>query len=220
VIVIDSCTFSADIRHSLKDLNMKRKTIYWILIVLVIVLVAGGIYVYDTFQAMGLQPVYVDETTASAVPEAATGLHAVAPGTSDWLNWRGPDFTGKSSMTGLKTDWSNGLTKLWEVDYLCSGKESMTWAAPVVKGNHLVIPGRSATHDLLFCLDAVSGELLWKAEIACKPGDAWGRSPRHSNDYGQPRIRFRPFGYPDLLDARGWKPGLEKRRDEGRWNNT
>lgn len=129
---------------------MKRKTIYRILIVLVIILVAGGIYVYDTFQAMGLQPVYVDETKATAAPEAGTGLHAVVPGASDWLNWRGPDFSGKSSMKGLKTDWSNGLTKLWEVDYLCSGKESMTWAAPVVKGNHLVIPGRNVSQTSCF----------------------------------------------------------------------
>ncbi|PLX15013.1 MAG: hypothetical protein C0598_00015, partial [Marinilabiliales bacterium] len=155
---------------------MKKKTIYIILIILVVV-VAGGIYVYDTFQAMGLQAVYVDETTAAA-PEEATNLPAVENGVSDWLNWRGPDFSGKSSMTGLKTDWSDGLKKLWEVDYLCSGKESLTWAAPVIKGNHLIIPGRSASHDQLFCLDASSGELYWKTEIASEPGDAWGTGAR------------------------------------------
>ncbi len=157
---------------------MKRRTIYRVLIVVVIILIAGGIYVYDMFQAMGLQPVYVDETTAAVAPEAATSLHAVADGTSDWLNWRGPEFSGKSIMTGIKTDWTNGLTKLWEVDYLCGGRESMTWAAPVIKGNHLVIPGRSDTHDQLFCMDATSGELFWKAEIACEPGDSWGTGAR------------------------------------------
>lgn len=157
---------------------MKKKTIYRILIVVVIILIAGGIYVYDMFQAMGLQPVYVDETTEASVPEALTGFNAVTHGTSDWLNWRGPEFSGKSTMIGLKTDWSNGLTKLWEVDYLCSGKESMTWAAPVVKGTHLVIPGRSESHDQLFCLNAETGELFWKAEIACEPGDSWGTGAR------------------------------------------
>ncbi len=157
---------------------MKKKTIYRILIVIVIVLIAGGVYVYDTFQAMGLQAVYVDETNTAVVPEVGTGLHALKHGVSDWLNWRGPEFSGKSSMTGLKTDWSNGLTKLWEVDYLCSGKESLTWAAPVIKGNHLLIPGRTPSHDQLFCLDAASGELFWKTEIACEPGDSWGTGAR------------------------------------------
>ncbi len=83
---------------------MKRKTKYRILIVDVIIIVAGGIYGYYTFQAMGLQPLYVDETIASVAPEAGTRSHAVSHETSDWLNWRAPDFSGKSSMTGLMTD--------------------------------------------------------------------------------------------------------------------
>ena len=113
---------------------MKRKTIYKILIALVIVIIAGGIYVYDTYQAMGLQAVYVDETATVAAPEAGTGLHAVAQGTSDWLNWRGPDFHGKSSMTGLKTDWSTGLTKLWS---LYADGNQLASIAPVAKLSNL-----------------------------------------------------------------------------------
>lgn len=156
---------------------MKKKIIYTIVIVFAVLLIVGGIYIYDVFKAMGLQPVYVAEQVITA-PESISELPPLTYGNSDWLNWRGPELQGKSSMTGLKTDWTLGLDKLWQVEYLCQGKESNSWSAPVVKGNRVVVPGRSETHDLLFCLDASSGALIWKSEVECSPGDSWGTGPR------------------------------------------
>lgn len=156
---------------------MKKKTIFTIVIIFVLLLIIAGIYGYDTFKAFGLQPVYVD-AQAQEAPGAGSALPELTSGESDWLNWRGPGMEGKSTMTRLKTDWSEGLDKLWQVEYLCQGKESNTWSAPVVKGNRLIIPGRNDTHDLLFCLDASNGNLIWKTELECTPGDSWGTGPR------------------------------------------
>lgn len=156
---------------------MKKKIIYSAIIIFAIILAGGGFWVYDTFQAMGLSPVYIDESTSPA-PEVSYDNPPLTTSDSDWLNWRGPGFEGKSTMTGLKTDWSKGLTRVWEAGYLCEGKESMTWAAPVIKGNRLIIPGRSETHDLLFCLNSASGELIWKTELECEPGNSWGTGAR------------------------------------------
>ena len=40
----------------------------------------------------------------------------------------------EAQLRGIITDWSEGLKKLWEVNYLCQGNSSATWSAPVIKG--------------------------------------------------------------------------------------
>lgn len=156
---------------------MKKKIIITTLIVVVVGLIVGGYYVYQMYQAMGLQPVYVEEESEN-VPDMGSELPPITVGGSDWLNWRGPNYSGKSTFTGIRSNWDNGLQKLWEVGFLCQGKESLTWSQPVIQGNRLVIPGRSETHDLLFCLDAADGGLIWKSEIECLPGESWGTGSR------------------------------------------
>jgi outer membrane protein assembly factor BamB len=75
-------------------------------------------------------------------------------------------------MTGVIKDWSSGLKQIWEVDYLCQGKASAAWSAPVVQGDRLIVCGRDEGNDLIFCLKAVDGNLLWRNHYAAKvPGN-------------------------------------------------
>lgn len=84
---------------------------------------------------------------------------------TDWPCWRGPNGDGKSLVKDIKKDWSNGLTKLWEVDNLCQGEgDTSTWSAPSIKGDKLVVPGKKGDNDVIFCLNAETGELIWKKE--------------------------------------------------------
>ncbi len=78
-----------------------------------------------------------------AIPEQTAILSPPIQGPADWPCWRGLNGDGKSAVTGIRKDWPNGLKKLWEVDHLCQGKQTATWSAPAVRGNRLVVPGRS-----------------------------------------------------------------------------
>lgn len=152
---------------------MKKRTKI-ILIILAIIIVGVGIFAYNVYKmVMGSEDLSgkLDELPNE---KSASGL--ILSGNSDWTNWRGVNFDGKSNFIGLKTDWSKGLKKLWQVDYLCQGDATATWSAPVVKGNRLIVQGRDNERDLVFCINTDDGKTIWmssyksNAETAHGPG--------------------------------------------------
>ena len=112
------------------------------------------------------------------IPEPTAVLSPPTKGPADWPCWRGINGDGKSTVTGVRKDFSGGLKKLWEVDYLCQGKQAATWSAPAVRGNRLVVPGRSRGEDLIFCLDPNNGELLWLGSYKARADTKHGPGPR------------------------------------------
>jgi hypothetical protein len=50
------------------------------------------------------------------IPRPAASLPPLEKGAADWPCWRGPRGDGQSAVTGLRTDWSAGLPRLWEVN--------------------------------------------------------------------------------------------------------
>jgi outer membrane protein assembly factor BamB len=139
---------------------MKKKTLRITLIVaciLFLVIAGFGLYIYNFTQ--GSEKLLGKR---EAIPQKTMSLDSIITGTSDWPNWHGQNYDKKSNFTGLKTDWSNGLTKKWEVNFLCQGDQTASWSAAVIQGNVLVVPGRDEKNDLVFCLNAESGEIIWK----------------------------------------------------------
>ncbi len=63
---------------------------------------------------------------------ATSPVQPITKGEADWISWRNINGDNRSVVTGVKTDWSNGLKKIWEIDYLCDGEDSATWSAPVI----------------------------------------------------------------------------------------
>jgi len=118
----------------------------------------------------------VDSHTGTPQPIAAP-QEAVA-GEHDWPCWRGENNDGKSSVTGILTDWSQGLPKLWEVDYLCQGGAAAAWSAPVIRGNRLIVAGRRGEQDLLFALDPATGALIWSNGYDAPAQSNHGAGPR------------------------------------------
>jgi outer membrane protein assembly factor BamB len=117
--------------------------------------------------------------TVDAIPEAGdAGPLPITRGESDWTCWRGANGDGRSTMTGILTDWSQGLEKKWEVDYLCQHSSSVTWSAPVIQGNRLVVCGRDKDKDLVFCLNPEDGGLIWKTDYPAKAGTSYGTGSR------------------------------------------
>ena len=153
---------------------MKRKRI--VLFLVFTLVVAGGVAAYFVKRVIHGQ---ADITgPVGVIPKEAAVRAAPERGQADWPCWRGLQGDGKSAVAGIRKDWSGGLKKLWEVDYLCQDGTSATWSAPVVQGNRLVVPGRSKREDLIFCLDPNNGELLWLGAYNARAGASHGPGQR------------------------------------------
>lgn len=94
----------------------------------------------------------------SAVTAQAEGV--------DWPQWRGPERTGISKETGWNPVFAEeGAKELWRVP-LGVGCSSMA-----VVGNRVYTMGNTDDVDTVFCMDAATGEPIWKTPYAC-PKDA------------------------------------------------
>ncbi|MBN8216567.1 MAG: PQQ-like beta-propeller repeat protein [Spirochaetes bacterium] len=111
------------------------------------------------------------------IPSIMMRPAAVTNTPEDWPSWRGRNQDNTASLT-LRTDWRGGLTRLWEVRYLCQGPDTAAWSCPVIQGNHLVVMGRDAQHDLIFCLDPQTGALRWKTMYPAAAKDNYGPGAR------------------------------------------
>lgn len=135
-------------------------------IILIAVIVLAVIY-RETIEIMlgnnqVQTPAKIEHTIVTA------DIEPITKGESDWICWRGMNGNGRSGVSGIKTDWSDGLNKIWEVDYLCQGEDSATWSAPVIQGNRLVVCGRDNVRDVVFCLNPENGGLIWKQTYLAK----------------------------------------------------
>ena len=141
----------------------------------------------------------------------------LAKGDADWVSWLGAEGDRRSGAMGIIVDWSGGLEKLWEVDFLCQGNSSATWSAPVVQGNRLIVCGRSTENDLIFCLDPKDGGLLWQASYSAKAVASHGTGPRATPAIDDDRVYT--FGRSGNLVCWGILDGKERWRanvaDEG-----
>jgi hypothetical protein len=70
-------------------------------------------------------------------------------------------------MTGILADWSTGLEKKWEVDFLCQHRSSVTWSAPVIQGNRLVTNGTRQNIYYLFLTYQVIIQIIGRKMSMC-----------------------------------------------------
>jgi len=138
---------------------MKRKRLVIGLSIAVVLVVAGLFVAWRGLVA--LQGTETISGLQEPIPAAMAVPGAIQVGQADWPCWRGPNGDGKSPVVGIRTEWSGGLKRLWEVNFLCQGTRTATWSAPVVRGNQLIVPGRDKSNDLVFCLDPETGQLIW-----------------------------------------------------------
>lgn len=157
-----------------------KKWLLWISAIIGVVIVVVVIYValnWTMFNIVSGTEELSGEN--SKIPEGLTGeFDSLQFGASDWVSWYGPEGNRRSPMKGILSDWSKGLKKIWEINYLCQGKGSATWSAPVIQGNRLVICGRDTEHDLLFCLKPNDGSLIWYKKYKANVSTSHGSGPR------------------------------------------
>lgn len=143
---------------------MFKKIMKIFLIVICVILVAAAVLAFMYRETIGIMVgnnrIEIPAGTEQSILRAE--IKAITKGESDWICWRGINGDGRSGLSGIKTDWSDGLKKIWEIDYLCDGEESATWSSPVIQGNRLIVCGRDNKNDIVFCLDPENGGLIWK----------------------------------------------------------
>lgn len=163
-----------------RDINMLKKFLKIFLAILGVVLISYivlAIMNRDEREIVrGNRMIRTPETIEQAIVSAP--IEPITKGEADWICWRGINGDGRSGVSGIKTDWSDGLTKIWRIDFLCQGEDSATWSAPVIQGNRLVVCGRDDVNDIVFCLNPENGGLIWKQTYLSKTSTNYGAGPR------------------------------------------
>jgi outer membrane protein assembly factor BamB len=104
---------------------------------------------------------------ATAIGAALISLYPVATfaNETDWPGWRGPNHDGKSTDTGLLTEWpDDGPTLLWKVDGIGTGYSSVA-----VTGGLVYATGNVDDTLTIFAFD-MDGEPKWKTPFTAVEG--------------------------------------------------
>ena len=81
----------------------------------------------------------------------------------DWYRFRGPDLNGISTETGWQTQWpQEGPRRLWKAS-VGTGFSSVS----VSHGRLYTMGNDGVNTDTVFCLDAVTGAVIWKHSYPC-----------------------------------------------------
>ena len=105
-----------------------KKWLKWILGifgVLILAIVVFVIWNWETFRIVSGTEGLNGESGKIPAP-MVLDIDTVQYGETDWVSWYGPNGDRISNQEGLITDWSKGLNRVWEVDYLCQGKQAAT----------------------------------------------------------------------------------------------
>lgn len=107
-------------------------------------------------------------------------------GKSDWNQWRGPNRNGVAPHSPKLADaWGpEGPVLVWKsADKILGGPKKggsfSNYGSPVVAEGkvYLYVHDQAAAADLIFCLDANTGKMLWNASYAGRPNGGCSSTP-------------------------------------------
>ncbi len=84
----------------------------------------------------------------------------------NWAGFRGPGGSGVSAYTNIPTKWDGktGQKIMWKANVPLSGHNS-----PIVWGDRVFLSGATRQKRQVYCFDAISGKLLWQADMKAPP---------------------------------------------------
>jgi outer membrane protein assembly factor BamB len=99
----------------------------------------------------------------------------------DWPQWRGPNRDGKVTGFSAPQTWPTNLTQKWKVT-VGTGD-----ATPALVGDRLYAFGRQDADEVVLCLGAAGGKILWEAKY---PADyvVTGPAARHPGPRSSPVV--------------------------------
>jgi outer membrane protein assembly factor BamB len=87
---------------------------------------------------------------------------------ADWPNWRGPNHDGISLEKNFITTWSESPKALWDK------RIGSAFSAFAAVGGKVYTCGTKDKQQVLFCLNAESGEIIWEKAIEKELKDGQG----------------------------------------------
>lgn len=99
---------------------------------------------------------------------------------NNWPGFRGPEGIGRAYHTDVPTEWdgSSGQNILWKLPIPHPGYNS-----PIVWGKKIFLSGADRRTQVVYCIDADTGKILWQAELNDIPGSPESR-PQVTQDTG------------------------------------
>lgn len=141
--------------------NRKRTAIATVLAVGIVLIVLQAAVLTDVSSAVIGQPGAARAEEPAAPHSARVG--GSEANASDWPNWGGPGHDLVLHHSGLSTDWpKNGLPISWTRE-IGIGFSSMSLA-----GGRLMAMGHIDGSEHVWCLNAETGEVLWKHAYPCR----------------------------------------------------
>ena len=103
--------------------------------------------------------------TTYALVALSVALCGLAADAEDWPHWRGPNYDGMSTETGFKTQWDGTPPIVWQRE-IGSGFSAITCV-----GGKVFTCGTQNKQQVLFCLDADTGNVVWQLPLEKAYGD-------------------------------------------------
>jgi outer membrane protein assembly factor BamB len=99
----------------------------------------------------------------------------------DWPQWRGPNRDGKLSGFTAPESWPKELTQKWKVTI------GLGDSTPALVGDKLYAFGRQDANEVVCCIDAGSGNVLWRDAYTAEFVPT-GPSSRHPGPRSSPAV--------------------------------
>lgn len=90
------------------------------------------------------------------------GLSFITTASANWPQWLGPNRDGVVKDAAFSTDWSGGLSPVWKKNV------GTGFASVAVVDGRLYTMGNTGREDVIYCLNAETGEEVWKHSYPCK----------------------------------------------------
>ena len=145
-----------------------------------------------------------------------TLLAAIGGFAADWPQWRGPNRDNKVMGFNAPASWPKELARQWKTTV------GVGDASPALVGNRLYVFTRQADDEMILCLDATTGKILWGPETKYPSVSVGGGARDHPGPRGTPAVAegtictFGVAGVITCLDAatgaKAWK-----KETKGRW---
>lgn len=99
---------------------------------------------------------------------------------NNFVGFRGPWGNGVSHLKNIPTEWdkTSGKNILWKTEIPKHGYNS-----PIIWGEKIFLAGGDKTSRVVYCLDRMSGKILWQKEVKNVPGSN-GKLPNTTDDTG------------------------------------
>jgi outer membrane protein assembly factor BamB len=122
--------------------------------------------------------------TANLLIRAMVGglvlISATCAFAQDWPQWRGADRDGKVTGFSAPESWPKELTQKWKVTVGAGD------ATPALVGDRLYVFARQGDDEVTLCLDAASGDELWRDKYAAEA--VTGAAGRHPGPRSSPAV--------------------------------